>query len=72
MDQQDCNGAAATPAQGLSDMYDKITLRAHGCFPVQKTLDGGIDYCKRKVNLIAANLNDIGKVSASTVIPNVK
>lgn len=29
---------------------------------LQKSLDGGIDYCKRKVNQMADNLKEIQKV----------
>jgi len=31
---------------------------------LQKPLDGGIDYCKRKVNQMADNLKEIQKVRA--------
>jgi len=34
----------------------------------QKTMDQGVDYCKRKVNLIAENLNKISKVRGSMLL----
>ena len=32
-------------------------------------MDQGVDYCKRKVNLIAENLNKISKVRRSVLLP---
>lgn len=48
-----------------------LTLRS-GVWGVQKSRDGGIEYCKRKVNLIAENMNEIGKVSVCSATPWLK
>ena len=37
---------------------------------LQKTMDQGVDYCKRKVNLIAENLNKIAKVRKLMWVPD--
>lgn len=48
-------------------------LLSSGVWGAQKSLDGGIEYCKRKVNLIAENMNEIGKVwlPGSTLSPEL-
>jgi len=44
---------------------DRILLDIGTGYFAQKSLDGGVDYCKRKVNFIAESLNELAKARAS-------
>jgi hypothetical protein len=53
--------ACLTAAVKLPMTYDALVM-------VQKPLDGGVDYCKRKVQQMADNLQEISKVGPSEAV----
>jgi len=66
---KDATWRSATDAENVEIAYQITsphdpTLRNVCVCLLQKPLDGGIDYCKRKVNQMADNLKEIQKVRA--------